>query len=131
MQAHADRIRHLPVGLLVGLWSGSALLSIALGLAAATPVTALAGLLGGLAASAVVVAAFVATRWALIALLFLLYSYAGWVVSHAVGAPELSQALLLIIVAALAWRQVTRREQIPLPFELSAILVLGFTFAAS
>jgi putative inorganic carbon (HCO3(-)) transporter len=131
VQAFAARIRPLPVGLVVALWSGGALLSIAFGVAAATSVTALAGLLGVLAASAVVAAAFIAPRWALIALLFLLYSYAGWVVSHAVGAPELSQALLLIVVAALAWRQLTRREQFSLPFELSAILVLGLTFAAS
>jgi putative inorganic carbon (HCO3(-)) transporter len=131
MQAHASRIRHLPVGLVVGLWSGSALLSIALGVAAGTSVTALAGLLGVLAASAVVVVAFTATRWALLVLLFLLYSYAGWVVSHAVGASELSQTLLLIIIATLAWRQLTRGEQFPHPVELGAFLVLGLTFAVS
>jgi putative inorganic carbon (hco3(-)) transporter len=135
VEARAARIRHAPVAApsvaRVALWSGGALFSIAIGLAAATSLTALAGLLGVLAASAVVTAAFRAPRWAVIVLLFLLYSYVGWIVSHAVGAPELSQALLLIIIAALAWRRLTREEQFSLPFELSAILALGITLAAS
>jgi hypothetical protein len=75
VEASAARPRRLPVAaLIVALWSGGALLSIAFGVAAATSATVLAGLLGVLAASAVVVAAFIATRWALLALLFLLYS---------------------------------------------------------
>lgn len=132
MEAFSARIRHFPVGgLVVALWGGGALLAILFGVAAATSVTALAGLLGVLAASAVVTVAFTATRWALIVLLFLLYSYAGWVASHAVGAPELSQGLLLIILVALAWRHLTRGEEVSLPPELSALLVLGLAFAAS
>ena len=132
MEALATRIRHFPVnGLVVALWSGGALLAIALGVAAATSVTALAGLLGFLAASAVLAAAFMAPRWALIVLLFLLYSYAGWVASHTVGAPELSQGLLLIIIAALVWRQLTRGEQVSLPAELRALLALGLAYTVS
>jgi putative inorganic carbon (HCO3(-)) transporter len=131
VQAFADRTRPPPVGLVVALYGGGALLSIAFGVAAATSVIAVAGLLAVLAGSAVVAAAFIAPRWALIALLFLLFSYAGWVASHAVGAPELSQALLLIIIAALAWRQLTRGERVSLPVELRALLVLGLTYVAS
>lgn len=132
MQASAARPRHPPVAaLVVALWGGGALLSIAVGVAAATSATALAGLLAVLAAAAVVMAAFTATRWALIALLFLLYSYAGWVASNAIGVPEISQALLLIIVAVLAWRQLTRTEEFTLPVELSAVLVLGLILAVS
>lgn len=132
MEAFAARIRHFPVGgLVVALWSGGALLAIALGVAAATSVIALAGLLGLLAASALVAAAFIAPRWALVVFLFLLYSYAGWIASHAVGAPELSQALLLIIIAALAWRQLTRGEQVSVPAELRALLVLGLAYTVS
>lgn len=132
MEALATRIRHFPVnGLVVALWSGGALLAVALGVAAATSVTALAGLLGFVAASAVLAAAFMAPRWALIALLFLLYSYAGWVASHTVGAPELSQGLLLIMIAALVWRQLTRGEQVSLPAELRALLALGFAYTVS
>ena len=39
----------------------------------------------------------------------------GLVASHTVGAPELSQGLLLIIIAALVWRQLTRGEQVSCP----------------
>jgi O-antigen ligase len=131
MQTFASPTRSLPVGLVVALYGGGALFSIAFGVAAATSATALAGLLGVLAASAVVAAAFIAPRWALIALLFLLYSYAGWVASHAVGAPELSQGLLLIIIGAVVWRQFARGEQFPLPAELSALLLLGLTLVVS
>lgn len=133
MEALSVRIRRFPVGTLLGvLWGGGALLAIMLGVAAATSPIALVGLVGVLAASVVIAAAFAAPRWALIVLLFVLYSYAGWVVSHAFGAPELSQALLLVIIGALAWRQWTREEQISLPGELGALLVLGlaYTFSA-
>jgi O-antigen ligase len=106
-------------------------LAVVLGVATATSVHAVAGLVGFLAASAVVAAAFIATRWALIVLLFLLYSYAGWVVGHLLGGPEVSQALLLLIIAALAWRHLPRSEKLSLPGELAALLVLGLTFAAS
>jgi O-antigen ligase len=134
VEAFSLRIRRFPVGALLGaLWGGGALLAIALGVAAATSVIALVGLLGVLAASVVIAAAFAAPRWAVIVLLFVLYSYAGWVASHAVGAPELSQALLLVIIAALAWRQWTRGEQVSLPSELGALLALGlaYTFSAA
>ena len=117
--------------LLVALWSGGALLAVALGAAVATSVTAVTGLLGVLAASAVVAAAVMATRWALIALLFLLFSYAGWVVGHDLGLPEISQPLLLLIFAALAWRHLSRSEEFSLPGELTALLVLAVTWAAS
>jgi putative inorganic carbon (hco3(-)) transporter len=117
--------------MLAALWGGGALLAILLGVAAATSPLVLVGLLGLLAASIVIAAAFAEPRWALIVLLFVLYSYTGWVVSHAVGAPELSQGLLLIIIAAVAWRQVTRDEQINLPRELGALLALGIAYFAS
>jgi O-antigen ligase len=132
VEALAARVRQFPVaGLVVALWGGGALLAIAVGVAAATSAIALAGLLAVLAASAVVTAAFTAPRWAFIVLLFLLYGYGGWVASHAVGAPELSQGLLLIILAALAWRHLTKREEITLPSELNALLWLGLALAAS
>jgi putative inorganic carbon (HCO3(-)) transporter len=126
------RNRQAPsTGLVIPLWIGGALLAVAFGLAAATSVTAVAGLLAVLTASAVVVAAFTETRWALIALLFLLYSYAGWVVGHVLGGPEVSQALLLIIVVALAWRHLVRTERFSLPSELTAVLILGVALTAS
>jgi O-antigen ligase len=125
------RNRQSPTGLVFALWGGGALLAVAFGVASAASVTAVAGLLAVLAASAVLAAALTATRWALIVLLFLLYSYAGWVAAHAVGAPEISVALLLIIIAVLAWRQLTRTDEFSLPSELIAVLMLGFTFAAS
>jgi putative inorganic carbon (HCO3(-)) transporter len=132
VEAFSVRIRSFPVGaVLAALWVAGALLAIALGVAAATSTIALVGVLGLLAASAVIAAAFAAPRWALIVLLFVLYSYAGWVASHAVGAPELSQGLLVIIIAALAWRQWTRAEQVHIPSELSALLVLGFAYTFS
>jgi O-antigen ligase len=132
VEARAARIGHSPVAApMVALWIGGALLSVAVGLAAATSLTALAGLLAILAASGVVTAAFRAPRWAVIVLVFLLYSYAGWVVGHAVGAPELSQVLLVIILVALAWRWLRGEEQFSLPFELSAIVVLGLALVAS
>jgi putative inorganic carbon (HCO3(-)) transporter len=132
VDAFSARMRHLPVsGLVAALWGGGALLAVALGVAAATSAIALAGLLAVLAASAVVTAAFTAPRWALLVLLFLLYSYGGWVASHAAGAPELSQGLLLIILAALVWRHLTRREELSLPFELNALLLLGLALAVS
>jgi O-antigen ligase len=132
VEARSVRIRSFPVGaLLAALWVGGALLAIALGVAAATSPIALVGLLGLLTASAVIAAAFTAPRWALIVLLFVLYSYSGWVASHAVGAPELSQGLLVIIIAALAWRQLTREEQISLPSELGALLALGLAYVFS
>jgi putative inorganic carbon (HCO3(-)) transporter len=131
VEARAAGIRHLPATPTVLLWSGGALLSIALGVLAATSLTALAGLLGVLGMSAVVTAAFTAPRWAIIALLFLLYSYAGWVASNMIGAPELSQGLLVVVPAGLAWRWLTRGERFSIPVELSAVLVLGLAFAAS
>ena len=132
VDAFSARARQLPAaGLVVAVWGGGALFAIAIGVAAATSGAALAGLLGVLGASALVTAAFTAPRPALLVLLFLLYSYAGWVVSHAVGAPELSQGLLLIILAALVWRRLARGEEFSLPSELSAVLLLGLAFAAS
>jgi putative inorganic carbon (hco3(-)) transporter len=53
------------------------------------------------------------------------------VVGHALGGPEVSQALLLIIVAVLAWRHWERRERVSLPGELIAVLILGVASAAS
>jgi putative inorganic carbon (HCO3(-)) transporter len=113
------------------LWGGGALLAVVFGVAAATSVAAVAGLIAVLAASAIVVVAFTATRWALLALLFLLYSYAGWVLGHTVGGPEVSQMLLLIIIAVLAWRHLERTERFSLPGELIAVLILGVALAAS
>ena len=118
-------------GLSLALWGGGALLAVVFGLAAATSTTAVAGVLAVLATSAVLTAAFMATRWALLVLLFLLYSYAGWVVGHTVGGPEVSQALLLIIIAALAVHHLTRAERFSLPGELTAVLVLGLAFVTS
>ncbi|HEY6637815.1 MAG TPA: O-antigen ligase family protein [Solirubrobacterales bacterium] len=115
----------------IALWCGGALLAIVFGLAAATSVAAVAGVLALIAAIAVVVAAFTETRWALLVLLFLLYSYAGWVVGHTLGGPEVSQALLMIIIAALVWQHLTRTERFSLPGELIAVLILGAAFAAS
>ena len=131
MEALARNRQSPSAGLAVPLWGGGALLAVVLGIAAATSVTAVAGLLAVLAASAVVVAAFAATRWALIVLLFVLYSYAGWVLSHAVGAPEPSQALVLLIAAVLAWKHLTRAENHSAPSELTVFLLLWLTFAAS
>jgi putative inorganic carbon (hco3(-)) transporter len=132
VEASATRIRHSPVaGLGIALWGGGALLAIALGVLAATSVTALAGLLGLLFAAAIATAAFTATRWALLVFLFLLYSYSGWVLSHNVGAPELSQGLLLIIIVAVAWHQWSRTEEVTFPAELSAVLLLVVAMAAS
>ena len=126
------RVRELPAGgLVVALWGGGAVLAIALGAAAATSLFVLVGLLAVVAASLVVRAAFTAPRRALIVLLFLLYSYGGWVLSHAVGAPELSQGLLLIILAGVAWRRSTRREEVSLPLELNALLLLGLALVVS
>jgi putative inorganic carbon (HCO3(-)) transporter len=118
-------------GLVAALWGGGALLAVVLGIAVATSVTAVAGLLVVLAASGVVVAAFTETRWALIVLLFVLYSYAGWVLSHAVGVPDPSQALVLLIAAVLAWKHLTRAENHSAPSELTVFLLLWLTFAAS
>lgn len=132
MEAFSVRIRRYPVDpLRVALWGGGALLAIALGIAAATSPIVLVGLLGLLAASAVIGAAFAQPRWALIVFVFVLYSYAGWVVSHAVGAPELSEGLLLVIIAALAWRQWTHVEQVSIPAEVGALLVLGLAYMVS
>lgn len=131
MEALARNRQSPGTGLVLTLWCGGALLAIVFGLAAATSVTAVAGVLAVLAASAVVVAAFTATRWALLVLLFLLYSYAGWVAGHALGGPELSQVLLLIVIAALAWQHLTRTKRFSLPGELIAVLILGLAFAAS
>jgi O-antigen ligase len=117
--------------LVIVLWSGGAVLAVAFGVAVATSVTAVAGLLGLLAVSAVIAAVVTATRWALIVLLFLLYSYAGWVVGHAVGLPEISQPLLLLIIAAVAWRRLSKDEEFSLPGELTALLVLGLMLTAS
>jgi putative inorganic carbon (hco3(-)) transporter len=131
MEALARNRQSPSTGLAVVLWGGGALLAVVFGVAAATSVAAVAGLIAVLAASAIVVAAFTATRWALLALLFLLYSYAGWVLGHTVGGPEVSQVLLLIIVAALSWRHFERTERFSLPGELIAVLILGVAIAAS
>jgi putative inorganic carbon (hco3(-)) transporter len=132
VEALSVRIRSFPAGALIAaLWVGGALLAIAFGVVVATSPIMLVGLVGVLTASAVIAAAFAAPRWALIVLLFVLYSYAGWVASHAVGAPELSQAVLVVIIAALAWRQLTREEQIYLPSELGALLALGLAYLFS
>jgi putative inorganic carbon (hco3(-)) transporter len=132
VEASANRIRQFPVdGLTIAVWGGGALFAIGLGVMAATSITALAVLVALLALSAVIAAAFAAPRWAVIVLLFVLYSYGGWVASHAVGAPELSEGLLLIIIAAMAWRQWTRQEQVILPSALGALLVLGIAYAIS
>jgi O-antigen ligase len=132
VEAFSVRIKRSPVDpLLVVLWGGGALLAIVLGITAATAAIAIVALLALLAASAVVTAAFSQPRWALIVLVFVLYSYAGWVASNAVGAPELSEGLLLVIIAALAWRQWTRVEQISLPGELIALLGLGLAYTVS
>jgi putative inorganic carbon (HCO3(-)) transporter len=132
VEAFSVRIRSSPVGaLLAALWAGGALLAIVFGVAVATSPIALVGLFGLLAASVVVAAAFAQPRWALIVLMFVLYSYAGWVASNAVGAPELSEALLVVIIAALAWRQWTHAEQVFLPAELGALLVLGIVYTVS
>jgi putative inorganic carbon (HCO3(-)) transporter len=131
MEALARNRQSPSAGFAVPLWGGGALLAVVLGIAAATSITAVAGLLAVLAALAVVVAAFTATRWALIVLLFVLYSYAGWVLSHAAGAPEPSQALVLLIAAALAWRHLTREEKLSIPGELTVFLALWLTFVAS
>jgi O-antigen ligase len=131
VEAHARDRQPSVTGLVVAIWGAGAVLAVVLGFAAATSITAVAGLVGLLAASAVVAAAFTATRWALIVLLFLLYSYAGWVVGHLLGGPEVSQGLLLLIIAALAWRHLPRSKDLSLPGELAALLVLGLTFAAS
>jgi putative inorganic carbon (HCO3(-)) transporter len=131
MEALASKRQSPGTGLTIALWGSGAFLAVAIGVAAATSVVALAGLLAILAASAVVVAAFTATRWALLALLFLLYSYAGWVVGHTLGGPEVSQGLLLIIIAALIWRRLERTERFSLPGELIAILILGLALTAS
>lgn len=131
MEALARHRQPPATGLAVALWGGGALLAVAFGFAVATSVTAVAGLIGVLAASAVVAIAFTATRWALIVLLFLLYSYAGWVIGHAVGAPEVSQPLLLIIILALAWRRGLRVEGLSVSSELIAVLILGLAVAVS
>jgi hypothetical protein len=131
MEALARNRQSPSTGLAVALWGGGALLAVIFGVAAATSVAAVAGLIGVLVASAVVVAAFTATRWALLALLFLLYSYSGWVVGHTFGGPEVSQVLLLIIIAALAWRHFERTERFSLPGELIAFLILGVAIATS
>jgi putative inorganic carbon (HCO3(-)) transporter len=131
MEALARNRQSPSAGLAVPLWGGGALLAVVLGVAAATSVTAVAGLLAVLAAAAVVVAAFTETRWALIALLFVLYSYAGWVLSNAVGAPEPSQAIVLLIAGALAWRHLTRAEKLSIPGELTIFLALWLAFTAS
>lgn len=131
MEALASNRQSPSTGLTIPLWGGGALLAVVFGVAAATSVAAVAGLVAVLAASAIVVAAFTATRWALLALLFLLYSYAGWVVGHTFGGPEVSQILLLIIIAVLAWRHLERTERFSLPGELIAVLILGIAFAAS
>jgi putative inorganic carbon (hco3(-)) transporter len=131
VEAHARNRQPSVTVLVVALWSSGAVLAIVLGVAAATSIPAVAGLVGLLAASAVAAAAFTATRWALIVLLFLLYSYAGWVVGHLLGGPEVSQALLLLVIAALAWRHFPRSEELSVPGELAALLVLGLTYAAS
>ena len=131
MEALAGKRQSPSTGLAIALWGGGALLAVLFGVAAATLVAAVAGLIAVLAASAIVVVAFTATRWALLALLFLLYSYAGWVLGHTVGGPEVSQVLLLIIIAALAWRHLERTERFSLPGELIAVLILGVAIAAS
>jgi putative inorganic carbon (HCO3(-)) transporter len=131
MEALAHKRQSPSTGLALVLWGVGALLAVVFGVAAATSVAAVAGLIALLAASAVVVVAFAAPRWALLALLFLLYSYAGWVVGHALGGPEVSQALLLIIIAVVAWRHWERAERFSLPGELIAVLILGVASAAS
>ena len=131
MEALARNRQSSSTGLAIALWGGGTLLAIVFGVATATSVAAVAGLIAVLAASAIVVVAFTATRWALLALLFLLYSYAGWVVGHTVGGPEVSQVLLLIIVPALAWRHFERTDRFSLPGELLAVLILGVAIAAS
>jgi putative inorganic carbon (hco3(-)) transporter len=128
--AHTRRRPSLD-GLSFAIWGGGALLAVVFGLAAATSMTAVAAVLAVLATSAVLAAAFMATRWALLILLFLLYSYAGWVVGHMLGGPEVSQALLLIIIAALAVHHLTRTERFSPPGELTAVLILGLAFVTS
>jgi putative inorganic carbon (hco3(-)) transporter len=131
MEALASKRQSPSGGLAVAIWGGGALLAVVFGVTTATSVAAVAGLVAALAGAAVVIAAFTATRWALLALLFLLYSYAGWVIGHTVGGPEVSQLLLLIIVAALAWRHVQRTESFSFPGELIAVLILGVAYATS
>lgn len=131
MEALASNRQSPSTGLAIALWGGGALLAVVFGVAAATSVAAVAGLVALLAASAIVVVALTATRWALLALLFLLYSYAGWVVGHTLGGPEVSQMLLLMIIAVLAWRHLERTERFSLPGELIAVLILGVALAAS
>src|SRR3954452_17208988 len=131
MEALASKRQSPGAGLAVAIWGGGALLALVFGVTAATSVAAIAGLVAALAGAAVVIAAFTATRWAVLALLFLLYSYSGWVMGHTVGGPEVSQVLLLIIVAALAWRHVQRTESFLFPGELMAVRILGVPNAPS
>lgn len=132
MEALSVRITRFPAGALLGaLWGGGALVAIGLGVAAAASPIALVGLFALVAASVVIAAAFAQPRWALIVFLFVLYSYGGWVASHAVGGPELSQGLLVVIIVGVVWRQRTRGEQVSLPSELGAVIALGLAYTVS
>jgi putative inorganic carbon (hco3(-)) transporter len=97
---------------------GAALVAFPLALVAAMSVPVVAALL---------VAVSREPRWLLIAMLALLYSYAGWVLGHRAGLFDFAMALLPVLVALL----VLRRERLRLPREAGVLVALAIAWALS
>lgn len=100
----------------VAAWLAALGIAIAIGLGAGLaiePLVAL-GLLAGAGVAALLVAALGAPKTALVGTIFLLYSYAGWVVLHRFGLPDATPLLLIMVLGTLVLRHLTRGEPLVL-----------------
>jgi putative inorganic carbon (HCO3(-)) transporter len=101
---------------------GAALAAVPLVLVAAIAVPVLAALL---------VALSYEPRWLLVAVLVLLYSYAGWVLGHRAGLFDVTMVFLPVLLAMLLLRRALGGERVPLPREAGVLAALGIAWALS
>jgi len=101
---------------------GAALVAVPLALVAVILLPVMAALL---------VAVSREPRWLLIAMLVLLYSYAGWVLGHRAGLSDFTMALLPWLLVLLLLRRALTRERLRLPREARVLVALAAAWALS
>lgn len=115
----------------VAVWILAGMASLLAGASLAEAPVAVVVALATPAVGAVLFAVCREPRWGLIGTLVLLYSYAGWVLGHRVGAPDLTVAVLPLLVLVLVVRRLVTGEQVYVRREVGALLAVGLAWAVS
>jgi putative inorganic carbon (hco3(-)) transporter len=112
-------------------WGAAGMAAVGLGAAVeAVPLALVAAIAVPVMAAALVAVSY-EPRWLLIAVLVLLYSYAGWVLGHRAGLFDVTMAFLPVLLVMLLFRRALGGERVPVAREAGLFTALAIAWALS